>query len=80
MRTYLLVCPPVSTLTLFGVGVKVKEKLEKGKKEIKHKLAKELSDIVIICQSASFKGFEHAQRNCKSHTKFDGYEHALRNC
>uniref|UniRef100_X1YV20 Phosphoinositide phospholipase C n=1 Tax=Capitella teleta TaxID=283909 RepID=X1YV20_CAPTE len=38
-------------------------KAELKKKEEKLKLAKELSDLVIICQSVSFKGFAHAKEN-----------------
>lgn len=36
------------------------------KKEEKLKLAKELSDLVIICQSVSFKSFEHSKQNRES--------------
>ena len=48
------------------MDAQLKEELsKKSKKEKKHKLAKELSDIVIICQSASFKGFENAKTTRK---------------
>ena len=43
----------------------VKEQV-KEKKKAKQKLAKELSDCVTICQSVSFKSFEHSENNCKS--------------
>ena len=43
----------------------VKADVQVKKKEEKHKLAKELSDLVIICQSVSFKGFEHAKEKCE---------------
>ena len=50
-----------------GEKEEVKESLKKKKQRSeKHKLAKELSDCVILCQSVSFKGFEHAANNCKS--------------
>ena len=45
--------------------VKVSKKINTANKEKKHKLAKELSDIVIICQSASFKSFDHSQAKCE---------------
>ena len=37
----------------------------KQKKGHKLKLARELSDLVTICQSVSFKGFDYARNNCK---------------
>ena len=49
-----------------ALDAQLKEELsKKSKREQKHKLAKELSDIVIICQSASFKGFENAKQQRK---------------
>ena len=42
----------------------VKEDAKK-KKHSKHKLARELSDLVVICQSVSFKGFDYAKDNCE---------------
>ena len=38
---------------------------QKKKKASKLKLARELSDIVVLCQSVSFKGFDYAVNNCK---------------
>lgn len=44
----------------------VKEEVEKSKqtKELKQKLAQELSDCVVICQSVSFKSFKQAKEKC----------------
>ena len=36
------------------------------KRKKKLKLAKALSDCVVICQSASYKSFEMSAQNCKS--------------
>ncbi len=44
----------------------VKADIQKKKKASKLKLAKELSDCVVMCQSVSFKGFDYALNNCKS--------------
>jgi hypothetical protein len=45
-------------------------KADPKKKAEKLKLAKQLSDLVIICQSVSFKGFEYAKTSRKIHFPF----------
>ena len=42
-------------------SLKIRKALQTTSKEKKHKLAQELSDVVVICQSVSFKGFDHAK-------------------
>ncbi|CAD5121120.1 DgyrCDS9660 [Dimorphilus gyrociliatus] len=50
----------------------VKEKMAEKKSSKKLKLAKELSDLVVICQSVHFKSFEDAREkgNCKQMSSF----------
>ena len=43
----------------------VKEDVKTKKRGHTLKLARELSDIVTICQSVKFKGFDFAINNCK---------------
>ena len=44
----------------------VKKSLALKSRERKHRLAKELSDLVVICQSVSFKNFKHSRNNRES--------------
>jgi hypothetical protein len=49
------------------VNEEVKKKVNDSKgKAKKHKLSKELSDLVVMCQSVGFKSFEHAKTHRKS--------------
>lgn len=41
-----------------------KKEIKKKKKNAKIKLSKVFSDLVTICQSVKFKGFDHAQKKC----------------
>ena len=46
-------------------SLKIRNELSSTSNEKTHKLAQELSDIVVICQSVSFKGFDHSKANRK---------------
>ena len=39
---------------------------KQAEEEEKHGLAKELSDLVVICQAIRFKSFDHSRENCKN--------------
>ena len=43
----------------------VAEDVKKKKSSHKLKLARELSDLVTICQSVSYKGFNYAMNKCE---------------
>ena len=64
-RTFQRVAASTTCMSTNDLYVKVSKKINTANKEKKHKLAKELSDIVIICQSASFKSFDHSQAKCE---------------
>ena len=56
---------PSLTVTIPNYFPKVKADVE-NRKSNKHKqqLAKELSDLIVICQSVSFKDYKHTQEHC----------------